>query len=32
MPVSFRDPQRRRFGDRIAGTCVVQEKRIPVPA
>lgn len=30
--VSLRDPQRRRLGDRIAKTCVVQKERIPVLA
>ena len=30
--VSLRDPQRRRLGDRIAKTCVVQKERVPVLA
>jgi len=30
--VSLRDPQRRRLGDRIAKTCVVQKAGIPVLA
>ena len=30
--VSLRDPQRRRLGDRIAKTCVVQKERFPVLA
>jgi uncharacterized RDD family membrane protein YckC len=31
-PVSLRDPQRRRLGDRIAKTCVVRKERVPVLA
>ncbi len=30
--VSLRDPQRRRLGDRIAKTCVVQREGVPVLA
>lgn len=30
--VSLRDPQRRRLGDRIAKTCVVQKEGVPVLA
>jgi uncharacterized RDD family membrane protein YckC len=29
---AYRDPDRRRLGDRIAKTCVVQKERVPVLA
>ena len=29
---AYRHPERRRLGDRVAGTCVVQKERVPVLA
>jgi uncharacterized RDD family membrane protein YckC len=29
---AYRNPERRRLGDRIAKTCVVQKERVPVLA